>query len=186
MPKLSVIVGSTRPGRIGLPIGQWFADVVRRHAKFEPDFVDLAEVNLPFLDEPKHPRLRQYEHDHTKAWSARIAAADAFVFVMPEYNHGPAPVLLNAIDYLVAEWACKPAGFVSYGGISGGIRAQQVVKPILSGLKCVPLPEMVSLHFVAKQLVDDRFQPTAENEKAANTMLDELVRWADALKVLRG
>src|SRR3954454_11360771 len=108
MPKLLVIVASTRPGRIGLPIGQWFCERVRSHGAFEVDFADLGEINLPLFDEPLHPRLRQYTHQHTKAWSARVEAADAFVIVTPEYNHSfPAPIK-NAIDYLNHEWQHKP------------------------------------------------------------------------------
>ena len=79
-----------------------------------------------------HPRLRQYEHDHTKAWSDSVDAADAFVFVTPEYNYFAPPALMNAIDYVLHEWACKPAGIVSYGGASGGMRSAQMLKLLLT------------------------------------------------------
>src|SRR5580704_17667155 len=125
MLKLHVVIVSTRPGRAGLPVGRWFVGRAKEHGGFEIMFVDLKEVNLPLLDEPKHPRLRQYEHEHTKAWSAIVDGADAFVFVIPEYNFSvPAP-FVNAVDYLSAEWAYKPASFVSYGGMSGGTRSVQ-------------------------------------------------------------
>src|SRR5437868_6347613 len=104
MPKLHVISSSTRPGRAGLPIATWFAAAVERHGKFDGRLIDLGEVNLPLLDEPHHPRLKQYQHAHTRAWSETVAAADAYVFVTPEYNYGPPPALLNALDYVFHEW----------------------------------------------------------------------------------
>jgi NAD(P)H-dependent FMN reductase len=111
-----------------LPIGQWVRDRAVAHGGFEVELVDLAEINLPFLDEPGHPRLGQYTKPHTKDWSARVDAADAFVFVTPEYNYGMPGSLKNAIDYLHREWAYKPVGFVSYGGIAAGTRAVQMTK----------------------------------------------------------
>ncbi len=186
MLKLHVIIASTRPGRVGLPIGRWAHQQAKAHGKFEVTLVDLAEVNLPMMDEPKHPRLQQYEHAHTKAWSATVAAADAFVFVTPEYNYSTAPALLNALDYVYKEWNYKPAAFVSYGGISGGMRAVEMTKHTLSVLKMVPLLEAVTLPFAAKQITADEFGATPENEKSATAMLDELHRWAQALAPMRG
>ena len=118
--RLNVIVASTRPGRVGIHVGRWAHGVAAAHPAFEARLVDLAEFALPVYDEPRHPRLRQYEHAHTRAWSASVAAADAFVLVTPEYNHGPTPALINALDYVYHEWHYKPAAFVSYGGVSGG------------------------------------------------------------------
>ena len=185
MPNLHTIVVSTRPVRVGLAIGTWFHELATRHAKFQTRLVDLKEVNLPFLDEPEHPRLQRYAHEHTRAWSRTIDAADAFVFVTPEYNHGfPAP-LKNAIDFLVREWGYKPAAFVAYGGIAGGTRAIQMVKPILAGLRMMPLPEAVLIPQVTQHLQDGVFQPTPAHEKSANALLEELLRWAEALKPLR-
>jgi NAD(P)H-dependent FMN reductase len=121
-PTLQVIVTSTRPGRIGLPIGQWFHRTASAHGAFDAEWVDLAEWNLPFMDEPHHPRLRKYTHEHTKRWSALVERTDAVVFVMPEYNHGYIAPLKNAIDYLLHEWSYKPVGFVTYGGMVAGTR----------------------------------------------------------------
>ncbi len=86
MPLLQVIVASTRPGRVGRTVAEWFAAEAEGHAGFDVELVDLAEVDLPLFDEPKHPRLQQYEHDHTRRWSDTISRGDAFAFVMPEYN----------------------------------------------------------------------------------------------------
>src|SRR5579872_6813928 len=142
-PLLQIVVASTRPGRVGLPVAEWFADVARKHGAFDVELVDLAEVGLPFLDEPNHPRFRQYTHAHTKKWSATVERADAFVFVTPEYNFGMPATLKNALDYLHYEWQYKPAGFVSYGGISAGTRAVQQLKQVVTTLKLFPLPEAV-------------------------------------------
>ncbi len=185
MLKLHVIVASTRPGRIGLPIGTWFAERARAHGKFDVTLVDLKEVNLPFLDEPKHPKLGQYEHAHTKAWSATVKAGDAFVFVTPEYNFSTAPALLNALDYLFTEWGYKPAAFVSYGGISAGLRAVQMTKQTLTALNMMPIVDAVALPFAMKQVADGNFQANEANQKSAAAMLDELHRWAQALEPMR-
>ena len=139
MPRLTIIIGSTRPGRAGLPIATWFADRARSHGGFDVAVVDLAELDLPLLDEPEHPRLRRYVHEHTKAWSACVDAADAVVMVTPEYNHGYPAALKNAIDYLHEEWQDKPVAFVSYGGISAGTRAVQQLKQVVTTLKMLPV-----------------------------------------------
>ena len=182
---LATIAVSTRPGRVGIHVAGWMQGVAERHGGFASRLVDLAEVGLPLYDEPKHPRLRDYRHEHTKRWSAIVDAADAFVFVAPEYNHGPSPALVNALAYVLHEWACKPAGFVSYGGVSGGLRAVQSAKLTLINLRVVPLNEGVVIPFVANQVKDGVFTPNAVQEKAAPEMLDALVRWSDALAVLR-
>ena len=183
--KLAVITVSTRPGRVGPAIAEWFVGQARADAGFEVVPVDLAEVALPLYDEPKHPRLKDYQHDHTKRWSAVVEAADAFAFVAPEYNFAPSPALVNALDYLVHEWAYKPAGFVSYGGVSGGLRAVQMTKLILTTLKMVPLTEQVTLPMVFEHLRDGRFDAKPIHDDSAKVMLKELRRWAEALKPMR-
>ena len=184
-PRLMIIIASTRPGRVGLPVAEWFRERVEAHGGFDIDVVDLATLNLPFMDEPKHPRLRQYVHQHTKDWSARVAAADAFVFVMPEYNFAFTAPLKNAIDYLHTEWAYKPVGLVSYGGVSAGTRAAQMIKQVVSTLKMVPIPESVSIPFVAQFIKDGRVEPNETMQTAAAAMLDELERWVTAMRSLR-
>jgi len=184
--RLLIVIASTRPGRVGLPVAQWFEDVATAHGGFDVEVADLAEIDLPFMNEPNHPRLRRYTHAHTLAWSATVEAADAFVFVMPEYNFGINAPLKNAIDYLHHEWHGKPVGFVSYGGIAAGTRAVQMAKQVVTALKMLPLFEAVYIPFVSA-LIDDegRFQPNEITEKAAPPMLDELVRAEAALRPLR-
>ncbi|MFI6345518.1 NADPH-dependent FMN reductase [Streptomyces sp. NPDC050560] len=187
MAKLEVIVASTRPGRIGLPVGRWIAEEAVAHGAFsEVELVDLAEVNLPFLDEPHHPRLGKYTHQHTRDWSAKVASADAFTFVMPEYNYGFNAPLKNAIDFLHHEWLHKPVGLVSYGGVSAGTRAAQMIKQVLSALRMVVVPDAVSIPFVQQFLDEDgAIAPNDVMTSAAKTMFAELVRLSDALRPLR-
>jgi len=186
MPRLAIIVASNRPGRIAVPVAEWITTVAKQHGGFEVDVLDLAEIALPFMDEPNHPRLRQYEHDHTRAWSAQVEAADAFVVVTPEYNYGMPAILKNALDYLHHEWAYKPVAFVSYGGVSAGTRAVQMAKQVVTTLRMFAIPEAVSIPFVF-QLLDDeqRLRPNEVMEGAAKAMLDELVSVEQALRPLR-
>jgi NAD(P)H-dependent FMN reductase len=184
--KLQIVYASTREGREGLPIAHWVKERADAHGKFESELVDLKAVNLPLFDEPQHPRLRQYKNAHTKAWSAIVAAADAFVFVTPEYNYGMPPALLNAIDYLSVEWAYKPGAVVSYGGISGGTRSAQMTKQMLPSVKMMPIPEGVSIPFFRNMLnAEGQFVPGELQEKAITPMLEELSRWTGALAALR-
>src|SRR5258708_36559191 len=118
-PVLQIIIGSTRPGRVGPAVADWIYERAIAHGGFSVELIDLAEVNLPLFDEPKHPRLRDYTHQHTKDWSAPISRADGFIFVAPKYNYGFNAAIKNAIDYLHGEWQGKAVGFVSYGGVAG-------------------------------------------------------------------
>lgn len=185
-PQLHVVVVSTRPSRKGPALARWFVDRARAHGQFEVTLVDLAEENLPLLDEPSHPRLAQYQHAHTKAWSAKIDAADAFVFVTPEYNYSAPAPLVNALDYLYREWHYKAAGFVSYGGVSGGLRGVQMARQLVSALRMMPIPEGVSVPMFT-QLIDESgaFTGNEQHEKSATAMLDELFKWTTALAPLR-
>jgi NAD(P)H-dependent FMN reductase len=185
-PQLLIMIASTRPGRVGLPVAQWFEERARAHGAFDIRIADLAELELPFMDEPNHPRLRQYTKQHTKDWSAIVDAADAFAFVMPEYNFGFTAPLKNALDYLNQEWRYKPVGFVSYGGISAGTRAVQMIKQVVTTLRLTPVYEAVSIPFV-KQFLDDEgtIRPNDVMTEAAAAMLDELVRYEAALRPLR-
>ncbi|WP_285566237.1 NADPH-dependent FMN reductase [Actinoallomurus iriomotensis] len=187
MAKLEIIVASTRPGRVGLPIGQWVEKEAAAHGGFaEVELVDLAEVNLPFMDEPNHPRLRRYTHQHTLDWSAKVDEADAFVFVMPEYNSGINAPLKNALDYLNHEWHYKPVGLVSYGGVSAGVRAAQMVKQVVTTLRMTPIFEAVAIPFVTQFFdEEDNLVPNDIMTTSAKAMFDELVRVAEALRPLR-
>lgn len=183
--KLHTIIASTRPKRLGGQVGRWFGSLADEHDGVDHKLVDLREVGLPFLDEPEHPSTGRYVLDHTKEWSALIDAAEAYVFVTPEYNSGiPAP-LKNALDFLFHEWAHKPVGFVSYGGLAAGTRGVQMTKQILAPLKLHPTSATVAIP--ARTYVDkDRvFQPDERLTRSANRLLAELASSAPIYAQLR-
>ena len=185
MPQLQVVIASTRPGRAGLPIGRWAAEAAAQHGGFDVELVDLEEMRLPLLDEPNHPRMRRYTKEHTLRWSEKVSGADAFLFVTPEYNYGPPPALLNAVNFLHDEWAYKPAAFVSYGGVAAGLRSVQALKQVLTTLRMVPIPEGVAIPFVFEHLSPAGLTPPPPVAAAVGPMLDELLRWTNALTELR-
>jgi NAD(P)H-dependent FMN reductase len=183
-PVLQVIVCSTRPGRAGLAIASWFYEIARLRDDFDVEFVDLVEYNLPLLDEPVQPYRREYTHEHTRRWSEAITRGDAFVFVIPEYNHSMSAATKNAIDYLHWEWRYKPYGIVCYGGASMGLRAAQALKPILAALK-VTLCGDVPIPLRTIPVVDGVFPGSDALVVSANALLDELGVFTSLLKTLR-
>lgn len=182
--KLKVIIGSTRPGRVCPTVAAWAVKAAEAHGGFAVELVDLAAVDLPLLDEPKHPAMKQYEHAHTKAWSAIVEDADAFLFVTPEYDSFPPAALINALQALSQEWKYKPAGVVCYGGISGGLRAAQELRQLLGNLQMVALPQVVPAPFFPEFIVDGVFTPNDKMTEGTTLMLAELAKWGEALKPL--
>lgn len=186
MLNLMIIVGSVRPGRIGLPIAEWVHRAVSSDGRFECDWVDLKELDLPFMDEPQHPKLQEYTQQHTFEWSARVDKADAFIFVSPEYNLSYAPSLKNALDYLSREWWRKPLGHVSYGGISGGTRGVTALRPVEICVGLVPTGANVAIPWAVTQINDEGvFVPLESQEKVLAAQLSELVELDGALRTLR-
>jgi NAD(P)H-dependent FMN reductase len=184
--RLQVVVCSTRPGRLGYVVADWFAQAAAGLKLFEVELVDLMTFGLPIFDEPNHPRLGVYVHEHTRKWSASVSSADAFVFVTPEYNHAPPPSLVNALDFLSKEWNYKPAGFVSYGGISGGTRAVQVAKQMVLALRMLPVLEALAIPHIGSHIGSDgTFSPTDTQEAAIGPLVQELHRLARAHLPLR-
>lgn len=184
MTRIMIIVGSVRPGRIGLPIAKWVRERVEGSGH-DLDFVDLAELNLPFMDEPEHPAKRAYTKPHTLAWSTRVEQADAVLLVSPEYNHSYSPALKNALDYLMHEWQGKPVGIVSYGGASGGLRAAAALDQVLTTIGLVRVPVDVAINGPAAHLVDGVFTPDAKHDAALERLVDGLGRFAEVLRPLR-
>ena len=184
MPVLQVIIASTRPGRVGPVVGAWFAAAAREHGGFEVEVVDLAEVNLPFLDEPKHPRFGEYTHDHTVRWSETIRRGDAYAFVMPEYNYSYSAPLKNAVDFLWNEWNDKAAILVGYGGVSGGTRSMNAFKPVLEAVR-IHLAAEVPIPFVHQHIKDGRFDPAQPTLDGARGALAAAARLHGALSSLR-
>lgn len=186
MYQLKVILASTRSERKGPKVAEWFLETIKDQRDFEVELLDLKKINLPFLDEPEHPRLRHYHHEHTKEWSKMIDPADAFVIITCEYNFGyPAP-LKNALDFLYQEWNNKPVGFVSYGGIAGGTRAVQMLKQVVTAQKMMPIADAVYIPFFTNHINQEgKFEGNAVLNKSVKIMMEELLHWTKALKSMR-
>lgn len=186
MYNLKIITSTVRPGRKGPVVAEWIADKARKNGSFNVEILDLGEINLPLMNEPNHPRFKNYIYEHTKNWSAKIDEADAFIFVTAEYDHSyPAP-LKNALEYLMSEWAYKAAGVVSYGGVSAGTRAAHMLSGDLASLKMVPLFESINFPFFFQNFNEKgEFTVNEVSDKAADAMLSELVRWTQGLKIVR-
>lgn len=185
MYRLKIITSTVRPGRKGPIVTEWIAKKARQLEIFRVEVLDLKEINLPLMDEPHHPRMKKYEQEHTKLWSAKIEEADAFIFVTGEYDHNyPAP-LRNALEFLFSEWGYKAAGIVSYGGVSAGTRAAKSLGGDLTSFKVVPLTEGVNLPFFTDFIKEGMLVPNEILDKAADTMLRELVRWTKGMKGIR-
>lgn len=182
--RIAIILGSTRPGRVGEGVAQWVHGIAAKRTDAQYELVDLKDFNLPLLDEPVPPSRGQYSKEHTKKWAAKIASFDGFVFVTPEYNHGIAGALKNAIDFLYAEWNNKAAGFVGYGS-AGGTRAVESLRLVMGELQVADVRAQVMLSLYTDFENFSKFKPAAMHEQSLNTMLGQLVAWAGALKPLR-
>ncbi len=184
MIRIAIIVGSTRPGRVGASVAQWVLDRARQRKDAAFELLDLQEVDLPLLDEPVPPALGQYSKPHTKAWAERIASFDAFVFVTPEYNHGIPGALKNAIDFLYAEWNNKAAGFVGYGS-AGGVRAVEQLRLVMAEVQVATVRSQVALSLFTDFEEMRDFKPAPHHHKPLDTLFDQLIAWGEVLKSVR-
>lgn len=184
MVRVGIVVGSTRPNRSGENVARWVLEIARRRDDAEYELVDLKEINLPLFDEPIPPSAGKYQHAHTKAWAKIVGSYDAFVFVVPEYNHGVSAALKNALDFVYAEWNNKAAGFVSYGS-AGGARAVEQLRGILAELQVATVRAQVLLPLSTDFENYTKFRPLENRDGAVSTMLDQVVAWGTALQTLR-
>lgn len=184
-PVLMVIVASVRDGRKGRAVADWFIGEAEKHGGFEVREVDLKTFDLSMMTEPNHPRFKDYTQEKTWEWSRMVESADAFAFVMPEYNHSMVAPLKNALDYLYQEWQHKPATIVSYGGIAGGHRAAQQLRQTLSALSVVPTPAQVAIPSFTDHIKDDVFIGYEAVNSSVKDALDAMLKWHPALKTLR-
>jgi NAD(P)H-dependent FMN reductase len=184
MIKTAIVIGSTRPGRKGEAVARWVYEIAKKRGDAEFEIVDIKDFNLPLLDEPRSPMMGQYSQPHTKAWAAKIATFDAFVFVTPEYNHSTSGALKNALDFLYREWNNKAAGFVSYGGASGA-RAVEQLRLVLAEVQMATVRLQVLLSIYSDFENFSVFKPDSRKETSVNEMLDQLVAWGGALQTLR-
>jgi NAD(P)H-dependent FMN reductase len=187
MVKIKIIAGSTRPGRFNIQPATWIYNLAKERKDIEVELLDLAEINLPLLDEPVPPSQNQYSREHTKKWSATIAEADGFVIVAPEYNHGIPAALKNAIDYLFFEWHYKPVSFVSYGSLAGGARSVEHLRGVAGEVKMYDLREQILLPNYWENLDDKgQYKFTERHNESAKEILENLVFWAGKMKEARG
>lgn len=184
MLKVGIVIGSTRPGRKAEAVAHWVYDIAVQRSNASFEVVDIAAFDLPFLDEAVPPMMNQYAKPHTKAWAAKIATFDAFVFVTPEYNHSTSGALKNAIDFLFREWNDKAAGFVGYGGV-GGTRAVEHLRLIMGEIKIAAVRTQVALSLFTDFEEFTTLRPGPHQEAAVNAMLDDLIEWGGALQTMR-
>jgi NAD(P)H-dependent FMN reductase len=184
MLKVGIVVGSTRPGRKAEVVAKWVLEAAQKRTDAGFELVDIEHFKLPILDEPMPPSRGQYTKPHTHAWAAKIASLDAFVFVTPEYNHGPSGALKNAIDFLYREWNNKAAGFVSYGSM-GGVRAVEQLRLVMGELQVADVRAQVALSLLTDFENYTVFKPHPHHERTVTTMLDQVVAWGGALAPLR-
>jgi NAD(P)H-dependent FMN reductase len=184
MTRIGIILGSTRPNRLGEQVATWVYENANQRDDAEFELIDLRDFPLPHLDEPLAPSLGHYQGDHTKEWAATIASFDGFVIVTPEYNHGTSGVLKNAIDYLYAEWNNKAVGFVSYGTV-GGVRAVEHLRLVAGELQMADVRQQVVLPLITEFEHFSVFKPSDYAVAALHTLLDQVVAWSTALAPLR-
>jgi NAD(P)H-dependent FMN reductase len=182
--KVAIILGSTRPNRIGEAVAHWVHRTATARGDADYELIDIRDFNLPLLDEPIPPSQGQYSKEHTKRWAATIDPFDAFVFVTPEYNHSTSGALKNAIDFLYKEWNNKAAGFVGYGSANGA-RAVEHLRLIMAELQIADVRAQVMLSLFTDFENYSTFKPASQHEGTANQMLDQVVAWGTALRTLR-
>lgn len=184
MNKIAIIIGSTRPGRIGETVARWVYEIANQRSDAKFEIVDIADYDLPLLDEPMGAAFGRYTKAHTKAWSKRINAFDGFIFVTPEYNHATSPVLKNAIDFLYKEWNNKAAGFVGYGA-AGAATAVENLRMIMAELQVADVQSQVRLSLFTDFENFNEFKPASFQEKSVHKMIDQVIAWSSALRPLQ-
>jgi NAD(P)H-dependent FMN reductase len=184
MTKIAIITGSTRPGRVNKQVADWVLANASARIDAEFEVVDIADFNLPLLDEAYPAMYQNYQNDHTKVWSAKISEFDGFVFVTGEYNHTVMPALANALSYLNVEFNNKAAGIVSYGSM-GGARAAEHLRNVLSELQVAHVRNQVMFSLFTDFENFSEFKPTEQNAGTLAPMLDQLVVWTRAMESVR-
>ena len=184
MTKIAIIVGSTRPGRIGRSVADWVHQIASKRAEAEYEIVDLADQGLPFYDEAVPAAVGQYAGEHTRRWADVVRRYDGYLVVTPEYNHAPSAVLKNAFDLVHAEWNDKAIGFVGYGAV-GAARAVEHLKQVAVELRIAPVSAQVALLIPADFPAYPEFAPLGHREPELGRVLDQVESWAKALATVR-
>lgn len=185
MTSIGIILGSTRPGRVGRQVAEWVVEHGSKRDDVDVELVDVEDYGLPVFDEPQSPLFGNYAHAHTRAWSDKISEFDGYIFVTPEYNRSIPSALKNAIDYLYREWNDKAAGFVSYGSNVGGARAVEHLRLIAAALQLADVRTQVSLSLATDFEGFKVFRPEERQHAMLQQLFSEVITWADALAALR-
>ncbi len=184
MSKIAIVTGSTRPGRNNLGVAQWVLEQAQAFGGADYELVDIADFSLPVLDEPFPAAYQNYQNDHTKAFAAKIAEFDGYIFITGEYNHSVQPALANALSFLNVELNNKAAGMVGYGSAMGA-RAIEHLRGILSELQIAHVQKtgLFSLFTDFENFAN--FVPTEQSAASVQPMFEQLVAWTKAMEVVR-
>lgn len=182
--KIMVVLGSTRPGRKGEKIAEWFMKIASQSEDIIFNLVDVKDLGLPLLDEPVPAAAGKYEHEHTKNWAKQVGEHDGFIFVTPEYNFGMPAALKNALDFVGKEWAIKPIAFVGYGSV-GAARAVQQFRSSVIDLNMVPINAQVAINLFDQLDENGEFVPTENNDKRAKSLIEKMKWWSEGLTAMR-
>ncbi|MET8423524.1 NAD(P)H-dependent oxidoreductase [Nocardia sp. NPDC004860] len=186
MTRIGIIIGSTRPGRNGEKVARWVQAIATEHAGETAEFelIDLQDHRLPLLDEPVPAARTPGQHPHTRRFAEHVGSCDAFIFVTGEYNTAPPSSLTNCIDYLHAEWACKPVAYVGYG-IYGAVMAIQKLRAQAGVLRMADIGPQLALTLRDDFVAYTEFRPQPPQTPALHGVIDELLAWTHALTPLR-
>lgn len=188
--KILIILGSTRPERRSKTIGTWLNQITATYKEATFEIVDLRDFPLPFYQEPVGAGALEkvgYKTKEAKVWAQKVAEADGYIIIAPEYNHGYPAVLKNAIDYVYKEWNNKPIGFVSYGSAAGGARSVGQLRLVAVELQMAPIRNQVVIPFILQALdaTGNLIDPDQHYRHAAEAMIEQLLWWTKALKKAR-
>jgi NAD(P)H-dependent FMN reductase len=183
--RIGIVLGSTRPGRKGAQVAEWVLEQASKRDDATYELVDIADFNLPHLDEEIPASQGMYANEHTKAWASTIASYDGFVFVTPEYNHSTSGALKNAIDFIYGEWNNKAVGFVSYGAAASGARAVEHLRLIVGELQMADVRQQVGISLLTDFEGYTTMKPIPHHEAPLAALLDQLVSWSGALQGVR-
>jgi NAD(P)H-dependent FMN reductase len=186
MPKIHIILGSTRPGRVSEGVGKW-ALVIAQRLGLDAELVDLRNYPLPFYNEAGTPKSigGKYSTPVASAWAAKVKEADAYLIIAPEYNHGYPAVLKNALDYCYDEWNNKPVAFVSYGGVAAGTRSVGQLRQVVAELQMFDLRDAVHIPFVWAALDETGAPKDPGFTKSVELVLGKLAAAAEMMKASR-
>jgi NAD(P)H-dependent FMN reductase len=176
--RMAVVIGSNREGRFGIVVAQWFVHVIADIDGLDVDVIDLADLDL-------HSRIGIDPPDAMRSVFPRVAAADAFVFITPEYNHSFPASIKAFIDLHVEQWFGKAIGFVSYGGIAGGLRSVEALRLVFASLNAATVRNTVSFANAWDEFADGTPSNPERRARAANSLVQQLKWWGHALRNAR-